>query len=132
MSRDGYCLGGEQSGHIIMSKYATTGDGILTAIKISEIIADKKCKLSDLTKGFKKLPQEAESVLVNHKEHAIKNERLQNACKKIEKSLKNEGRILLRASGTENKLRVMVEAKKWEECRKYVKEIVDIIRKEDL
>lgn len=132
MSREGYCLGGEQSGHIIMSKYATTGDGILTAIKISEIIADKKCKLSDLTKSFKKLPQEAVSVLVRCKEEAIRNERLQNACGKIEKSLKNEGRILLRASGTENKLRVMVEAKKWEECRKYVKEIVDIISKEEL
>lgn len=132
MAKNGHSLGGEESGHIILSKYATTGDGILTAIKIMDILADKKQNLSYLLKDIKMLPQKTLNAVVKDKEKALNNEALQNICKKIENELGKNGRILLRASGTEPKIRVMLECSDKEKCEAYLKSIEEVIIKEGL
>ncbi len=132
MAKNGHSLGGEESGHIILSKYATTGDGILTAIKIMDILADKKGKLSYLLKDIKMLPQKTLNVVVKNKEKALSNEALQKICKEIENELGKNGRLLLRASGTEPKIRVMIECESKEKCELYLKEIEQVIIKERL
>ncbi len=130
--KNGHSLGGEESGHIILSKYASTGDGILTAIKIMDILADKKQKLSYLLKDIKLLPQKTLSITVKDKNEALNNERLQILCKKIEEDLKNKGRILLRASGTEPKIRVMIECECQEQIDSYLSRINSVIEEESL
>lgn len=132
MTKNGHSLGGEESGHIILSKYATTGDGILTAIKIMDILTDKKQKLSYLLKDIEMLPQKTLNVVVKNKEKALNNEALQEICKKIENELGKKGRILLRASGTEPKIRVMLECTDKEKCEEYLKSIEEVIFKEGL
>ena len=132
MAKNGHSLGGEESGHIILSKYATTGDGILTAIKIMDILAEKKQNLSYLLKDIKMLPQKTLNVVVRDKEKALNNEALQNICKKIENELGKNGRILLRASGTEPKIRVMIECDDAKRCEEYLKSIENVIIKEGL
>jgi len=132
MAKNGHSLGGEESGHIILSKYATTGDGILTAIKIMDILTDKKQKLSYLLKDIEMLPQKTLNAVVKDKEKALNNEALQEICKKIENELGKNGRILLRASGTEPKIRVMLECSDKEKCEAYLKSIEAVIIKEGL
>ena len=132
IAKNGHSLGGEESGHIILSKYASTGDGILTAIKIMDILADKKQNLSYLLKDITLLPQKTLSIAVKNKKDALDNEKLQMLCKTIEKELKNNGRILLRASGTEPKIRVMIECESEAQIDNYLNRINSVIQEEKL
>ncbi len=129
MSKNGYKLGGEQSGHIILQKYATTGDGVLTSIMICEEMLDKKQPLSALASPVKKYPQTTASVHVKDKDGAVRDGDVANEIEKIKKSLGDDGRILLRKSGTEQVVRVMVECKDEKLCGEYAAHVADIIRK---
>ncbi len=128
MSAHGHRLGGEQSGHIIFSKYASTGDGILTSIKLMEVMLEKKERLGKLTAPVEIYPQLLKNIRVKSKPEARADEDVQKAVEQAEKALGTEGRILVRESGTEPVLRVMVEAKTQELCEKYVSEVIEVIR----
>ncbi len=128
MMENGHSLGGEQSGHIIFSKYATTGDGVLTSIKLMEVILEKKVAASELFRDLKIYPQLLQNVRVKSKPEAREDEDVKAAVKKVEEALGDEGRILLRESGTEPVIRVMVEATTDELCKKYVDEVIDVIK----
>lgn len=132
MVANGYVLGGEQSGHIIFSKHATTGDGILTALMLMEVILEKKQSLGTLCKGMKMYPQLLVNVHVDDKDAAINHPQVQALLKQIMDELGDDGRILLRKSGTEPVVRVMVEAQSDEVCRKYVDLTVQKMREEKL
>ncbi len=129
MVANGYVLGGEQSGHIIFSKHATTGDGILTAIMLMEVILEKKQSLHTLAQGMKMYPQCLKNVRVTDKKAVTENENVQEKKKEIEEKLGEDGRILLRESGTEPVIRVMVEAATDGLCEQYVDEMVEVIEK---
>ena len=132
MMEHGYVLGGEQSGHIIFSRYATTGDGILTAIMLMETILESKTDLKTLAGGMQKYPQLLKNIRVEDQEAVMDNEAVK-ACKKdIEEQLAGDGRILLRESGTEPLIRVMVEAESDALCERYVDRMIDCIKKEGL
>ncbi len=122
------CIGGEQSGHIIFSKYATTGDGILTSLKMMQVMMSKKTTMSELAKPLKIYPQILENIKVSDKPAAVHDEEVQAAVKTAEAELGDSGRILLRESGTEPVVRVMVEADTEEKCRKYVDLVGNIIK----
>ena len=124
MMENGHCLGGEQSGHIIFSKYATTGDGILTSIMVMETMVEKKMALSELTKELKIFPQVLINVKVADKIKAMEDEAVLTEAKAVEEALGDTGRILLRSSGTENLVRVMVEAETDEICKKMAERVV--------
>ena len=128
MMENNHSIGGEQSGHIIFSKYAATGDGVLTSLMIMEVMLEKKMKLSDLIKDVKIFPQLLVNVKVNDKKAAREDEDVIKATKEVEEALGNEGRILIRESGTEPVIRVMVEAKTDELCEKYVYHVVDTLK----
>ncbi len=132
MMANGYSLGGEQSGHIIFSKYATTGDGILTSLMIMQAVVDKKTTLATLAEEMQQYPQLLKNVRVADKAEAMENARVLEEAKKVEEALGDEGRILLRASGTEPKVRVMVEAKTNEICARYVDQVVEVLIAEGL
>lgn len=132
MVANGYVLGGEQSGHIIFSKHATTGDGILTALMLMEVILEKKQSLGTLCKGMKMYPQLLVNVRVDDKDAAINHPQVQALLKQIVDELGDDGRILLRKSGTEPVVRVMVEAQSDEVCRKYVDLMVQKMSDEKL
>ncbi len=121
MTEKGYSLGGEQSGHIIFSKYATTGDGILTALMVTEIMLKKKQSISSLCSGFTPFPQCLINIPVKDKKSAMKNTDLLNLQKKIENELGTHGRLLIRESGTEPVIRIMVECESEEKCESYCK-----------
>ena len=127
MSANGYRLGGEQSGHIIFRKYATTGDGILTAIKMMEVMLEKKKKLSELAEPMKMYPQVLKNVRVTDKKAAQDDAEVRAAVEAAAKALGDDGRILVRESGTEPVVRVMVEATDKATCEKYVDSVVDVI-----
>jgi len=129
MVKNNYSLGGEQSGHIIFSKYATTGDGILTSLMVMEVMLERKMPLSALLKGIKIYPQLLENVKVKDKDKVLEDEDVIAVEKEVEKALGNDGRILLRKSGTEALIRVMVEAADDETCKKYVDKVVDVLKK---
>ncbi len=129
MMQNDHIVGGEQSGHIIFSKYAATGDGILTALMLMEVILNKKMPLSDLTREVTIFPQLLENVKVTDKNAAMEDPEVLEAAKKVEEALGNDGRILLRQSGTEPLVRVMVEAETDALCAKYVKAVADILKK---
>ncbi len=128
MMKNGYCLGGEQSGHIIFSKHATTGDGILTSLKVMEAMIEKKSTLSNLTRELKIYPQLLVNVKVTDKIKAMEDEEILKVAKQVEDELGDKGRILLRSSGTENLVRVMVEAETDQTCEKMVYKVVDVIK----
>jgi len=130
MTNNGYTLGGEQSGHIIFSKYASTGDGILTSLMIMEVILEKKASISELLKEVAIYPQLLVNVKVKDKKAAREDEVVQQAAAQVEKELGDEGRLLLRESGTEPLIRVMVEAKTDELCKRYVSIVVDALKKQ--
>lgn len=130
MVNNGYVLGGEQSGHIIFSKHATTGDGILTSLKIMEAVIESKSTLSTLASPVVIYPQILKNVKVKNKADARNDEKVKNKIFEIEKLLGDEGRVLVRESGTEPVIRVMVEASTDELCIKYVNEIIDVIEKQ--
>lgn len=128
MAKTGNCLGGEQSGHIIFSKYASTGDGILTSLKIMEVMLEKKQPLSRLTSEVTILPQLLKNVRVTDKNAAWEDADVQRAVKAVEEALGGEGRILLHQSGTEPLIRVMAEAATQELCAKYVDQIIEVMK----
>ena len=132
MVRNDFCLGGEQSGHIIFSKYATTGDGILTSLMIMEVILEKKMSLSKLTEEVTIYPQLLKNVRVADKKAVAENAAVDQAVKAVAEALGDDGRILVRESGTEPLIRVMVEAATDELCAKYVEQVVEVIRAEGL
>ena len=129
MSNNNNSLGGEESGHIIFSKYATTGDGILTSLKIMEIMISKKVPVSKLCEEFKVYPQYLKNVKVNNKSEVINNSELKVLISDVENKLGDSGRILVRESGTEPVIRVMVEASSDEICNEYVNLVADAIKK---
>ena len=132
MAEHAYDLGGEQSGHIIFLRHATTGDGILTSIKLMEVLLEEKKSLKECLSDYKKFPQVLENVRVTDKALAESNPAVQEAVKKVEEKLGDTGRILLRASGTEPLIRVMVEAEKEESCKSLVEEVIAVMKKEGL
>lgn len=132
MTENNYSLGGEQSGHIIFSKYATTGDGILTSLLLMEVMLEQKRSLSDLTEEVTIYPQLLKNVRVADKKTARENPAVVAAVEEVTKALGDNGRILVRESGTEPVIRVMVEAETNELCNKYVKQVVDVICAEGL
>lgn len=121
------CIGGEQSGHVIFSKYASTGDGILTSLKIMQVIMSRQKKLSELAAPFVVYPQVLKNVKVKDKAAAQADPDVQASVNSIAESLGSSGRILVRESGTEPLVRVMVEAENEDTCRKYVDKVVDVI-----
>ncbi len=127
MVQNGCRLGGEQSGHIIISKYATTGDGILTSLKIMEVLMEKKTTLSALCKGLTIYPQVLKNVRVQDKPAAQNDPQVQAVVQAVADRLGNTGRILVRESGTEPVIRVMVEAPTKEECQACVDSVVEVI-----
>jgi len=124
MRANGHRIGGEQSGHIIFSKYATTGDGLLTAIKIMQVILDRKTTLSRLAEPCQMYPQVLKNVVVKDKDETMNDPRVQAEVKAAEERLGNAGRVLLRKSGTEPVLRVMAEATTPEACEREVDAII--------
>lgn len=128
MMKNGYSLGGEQSGHIIFSKYETTGDGILTAIMMMEVLLYSKQKLSKLKENLIIYPQILKNVKVKDKEKALASEKLKKALSDAEKKLGNDGRILIRASGTEPLIRVTVQARDSELCNSVADELAAVVK----
>ena len=128
MQQHGSRIGGEQSGHIIFSKYASTGDGILTSLKLMEVMMARKKPMSELAAPLKVYPQVLENVKVTDKAAAQADTDVQAAVAKVAEALGGTGRILVRESGTEPLVRVMVEAPEHETCQKYVDEVVAVIR----
>ncbi len=132
MLANGNCLGGEQSGHIIFSKHATTGDGILTSLMIMEAVINKKSTLGTLASEVKIYPQLLKNVKVADKKEARENPAVVEAIEKAASELGNDGRILVRESGTEPVIRVMVEAESDELCAKYVYDVIAVMKQQDL
>ena len=128
MSENGYRIGGEQSGHIIFSKYATTGDGIITALKMMEVMLAKKKTLSELAAPLVIYPQVLKNIRVTDKTQAQDDVDVKAAVEAVANALGADGRILVRESGTEPVVRVMVEAGSTEECEKYVDQVIDVIK----
>lgn len=131
MQKNGCRLGGEQSGHIIFSKYASTGDGILTSLKMMEVMMAKKMKMSQLTEDLHIYPQVLVNVKVKDKAVTQADKDVQDAVKKVVDALGDTGRILVRESGTEPLIRVMVEAETEEICKKYVDNVVSVIKEKE-
>ena len=132
MVQNNHCLGGEQSGHIIFSKYATTGDGILTSLLLMEVMLEKKQTLAKLTEEVKIYPQLLKNVRVSDKKTARENAEVIKAVEAVTEALGNDGRILVRESGTEPVIRVMVEASTDELCEKYVNQVVEVMHQQGL
>ena len=128
MTKNGCRIGGEQSGHIIFSKYASTGDGILTSLKMMEVMLARKKKMSELSEGFTVYPQVLKNIRVHNKAEAQNDNDVQAAVKAVAEKLGDSGRILVRESGTEPVIRVMVEAESEETCQKYVDEVIAVIK----
>jgi phosphoglucosamine mutase len=129
MMTNGHCLGGEQSGHIIFSKHATTGDGILTSLKMMEAMLEKKQPLSYLTRELRIFPQLLVNVKVQDKNVAMQDADVLAAADEVGRKLEGNGRILLRPSGTENLVRVMVEAETDEICKEMADFVVNKLKK---
>lgn len=128
MEEKNYILGGEQSGHVIMRNYSTTGDGLLTALQLMNVVATEKKSLSSISQIVKKYPQ----ILINVSDvdkSKINNDKLLEAVKKAELSLNQKGRVLLRPSGTESLIRVMVEAETQDIAEKIAKELAEVVKK---
>lgn len=128
MRKNDYSLGGEQSGHIVLMNYATTGDGILTAVKLANIIKTSGKSLEELASEVNIYPQKLVNIKVIDKKTAMEDSDILAECEKVEKELEGNGRILLRASGTENLIRVMVEASSDELTDKYCEQVAKIVR----
>jgi len=128
MVANDYSLGGEQSGHIIFSKYATTGDGVLTSLKLMDAMIDSKRKISELAEGFKVYPQLLINLRVSDKDLVMNDSDVLKAKEEAEAGLNGDGRVLLRKSGTEPLIRVMVEAKSDEKCKETADRIIEVIK----
>ena len=132
MLQNNYSLGGEQSGHIIFSKYATTGDGILTSLLLMEVVMEKKQSLGKLVEEVKIYPQLLKNVRVADKKEARENPAVVKAVEEVAETLGDDGRILVRESGTEPVIRVMVEAATDELCKECVDKVIDVMAEEGL
>lgn len=132
MKENGYNIGGEQSGHIIFSKYASTGDGILTSLKMMQVMIGRKKKMNELSDGFTMYPQVLENVRVADKKAAQEDAEVRTAIKEVEETLGDSGRIFVRESGTEPVIRVMVEAETTEVCQEMVNKVVEVMKKKGL
>ncbi len=128
MVENGHRIGGEQSGHIIFTKYATTGDGILTALKLMEVMLAKEKKMSELAAPVVFYPQVLKNVKVRNKAEAQNDPDVQKAVEEVAKKLGDNGRILVRESGTEPLIRVMVEAGSHEECKSNVDAVIEVLK----
>lgn len=128
MNERGYILGGENSGHIIFSNYANTGDGIITALMLMGVMCSKKTSLGELAKGMTVYPQILKNVRVTDKNTVLNDADVQAAVKTAEEALGADGRVLVRPSGTEPLLRIMTEAKSKELCTKYIEDIEKVVR----
>ncbi len=128
MQKDDYSLGGEQSGHIIIRKYATTGDGLLTAIMVTEEMCDSKLSLSKLAEAVKLYPQYTKNLRVKSKEKVMSDSSVKESVKKVEELIGGKGRVLLRQSGTEPVIRIMVESESTEKCVSYAEIIEKAVR----
>ena len=129
MMNDGYVLGGEQSGHIIIRKYATTGDGVLTAIMVTEELLERKETLSKLVAPVKLLPQKTKNVRVTDKNAAVEDEAVKAKFDEVNKEIGDNGRALLRQSGTEPVIRIMVEYPTLQGCDEYIEKIYNVVKK---
>ena len=129
ISKNDYSLGGEQSGHIIFAKHANTGDGVLTSLKLMDVIISKKTTLAEIAKELEFYPQVLKNVKVNDKNKCIEDTDVVSAAENVKNELGNDGRLLLRASGTEMVVRIMVEAKNIDICNKMVNRIENVIIK---
>ncbi len=127
MQKNDFSLGGEQSGHIIVKKYAATGDGLLTAIMIAEEVCDTKCTLAELVSGLMLFPQYTKNIAVSNKDAALSDEKVLACKEEVEKLIDGNGRVLLRKSGTENVVRIMVEAKSLSLCKEYAEKLSRVI-----
>ncbi len=127
MQKNDFSIGGEQSGHIVLKKYATTGDGLLTAIMLAEEICDTKSTLSKLCDGLMLYPQEMKNLRVKDKDAVISDEKVTEALRAVEARIDGKGRALLRKSGTEPVIRVMIEAETKELCDEYIEAISSVI-----
>lgn len=130
MRRGSYSLGGEQSGHIVMMDYNTTGDGLLTGAHLASIVKRSGKSLSDLTSKMKKYPQKLVNVRVSDKYGVEENAKVSEIMTKVEVEMNGEGRILVRPSGTEPLVRVMVEAKTEEDAERFVNSIAEVVEQE--
>ncbi|MDE6790599.1 MAG: phosphoglucosamine mutase, partial [Clostridia bacterium] len=128
MADNGCTLGGEQSGHIIFGNLANTGDGILTSLKIAQVMLEKRTSLSELCADVTEYPQVLINVKVYDKVKAQADEDVRAAVSKVEQKLGNRGRILVRESGTEPLVRVMVEAETQAECKELAESVAAVIR----
>jgi len=128
MQANDYCLGGEESGHIIFSKYASTGDGLITALQIMEVFIESKLPASKLCEGYEKFPQLTRNVRVEDKDAALNDADVRAAVKEVESQLGSDGRILFRKSGTEPLIRIMVEAKGESICEAMAKKVYDVMK----
>lgn len=128
MLNNGNCLGGEQSGHIIFSKHATTGDGILTSLKVMEVIMETKTSLAKLASEVEIFPQVLKNVRVHDKQKAQDDTEVLAEVAKVQQLLGTDGRILLRQSGTEPLVRVMVEASSQDLCETYVNQVIEVMK----
>ena len=127
MQKNDYFLGGEQSGHIILKKYATTGDGILTAIMLTEEILDSKLPLSELAAPVRLYPQKTKNLRVKDKAAVLEDKAVIAVKTEVEQLIDSKGRVLLRQSGTEPVIRIMVEAESEELCDKYIDMILKTV-----
>ncbi len=127
MQKNDFSLGGEQSGHIILKKYATTGDGLLTAIMLTEEVCDSKSTLAKLCEELKLYPQFMKNLRVKDKSAVMADGKVLEALKSVDEEIDGKGRALLRQSGTEPVIRVMIEAETEEKCNEYIKRIADVI-----
>ena len=130
MKKNGYNLGGEQSGHIIFLDYNTTGDGMLTGLQLINVMKQTQKPLSELAKEVKKYPQKLVNVRVKDKHRVMENEKVLAVIAEIEEEMAGNGRILVRPSGTEPLVRIMAEAPTDEACEAYVKRIAEVVEKE--
>ena len=128
MHENGHMLGGEQSGHIIFAKYAATGDGLITAIKVMQVIMESKRSLSSLTEDLEIYPQVLKNIRVADKDAVMNDPDVKDAIDKVTEELSGNGRVLVRKSGTEPLIRVMAEAPSQELCEKYVDRVIDVIK----
>jgi phosphoglucosamine mutase len=128
MMTNGHSIGGEQSGHIIFSKHATTGDGVLTSLKIMEVMLESKAPLSELLKDITIFPQLMKNVKVHNKKAVKDDRKVMEVVAEVEKELGNDGRILVRESGTEPVIRVMVEATTQEICQTMVDRVIEVMK----
>ena len=132
MKENGHLIGGEQSGHIIFHKYANTGDGLLTAIKVMQVMLERKCSLSELVKDLKIYPQVLKNAKVTDKDAVLNDPDVQKEVQAVAARLGDYGRILLRKSGTEPVLRVMVEAQSLDTCEKNVDAVLEVMSRKGL